>query len=77
MRLSTVCAATKPYLTVLKKPVKYWTVCLAYAPQVEPSHLCQVLVLIVGRDAAQEVDVLCKGTGSSAIQRSFAMHACW
>ena len=64
MRLSTVCAATNAHLTVLKKPVKHWTVCLAYAAQVEPSHLCQVLVLIVGRDAAQKVDILCEGTGS-------------
>ena len=55
-----MCAAIGSYLAVLKETVKHWTIGFAYAAQVESPHLCQVLVLVVGRYAAQKVYILCE-----------------
>ena len=45
---------------VLKHAVKDWAVCFSHRPQVEAPHLQEVLVLVVGRHAVQEVHILCK-----------------
>jgi hypothetical protein len=61
-----ICAHRK----VLVHPVEYGAVGLADWSEVEASHLRQVLVLVVRRDALQEVDVLCAAQRTQTVRQT-------